>query len=123
MTSQGVFNSATGVWSIASLGKGVTDTLTITVTAPAACNGLKCQGVVTSDVSDPVSGNNIDTATTTVSDVAPPTITCPANITQATAPACPFASGTVANYAAPTVGDNCGVSSTVFTPPSGSTLP
>ncbi len=123
MTSQGVFNSATGVWSIASLGKGVTDTLTITVTAPAACNGLTCQGAVTSDVSDPVSGNNIDTATTTVSDVTPPTITCPANITQATAPTCPFASGTVVNYAAPTVSDNCGVSSTVCSPPTGSTFP
>jgi uncharacterized repeat protein (TIGR01451 family) len=64
--SQGVFNPTTGVWNIASLGKGVTDTLTITVTAPDTCGPLTCQGTVTSDVSDPVSANNTDSATVTV---------------------------------------------------------
>jgi hypothetical protein len=118
--SQGVFNPATGVWNIASLGKGVTDTLTITVTAPAACGGLTCSATASSDVTDPATGNNTGTSTTAISDNTAPTITCPPNQTAVTAN--PGASTVVVNYPAPTAGDNCGTPTVVCTPPSGSTF-
>ncbi|MGA9768898.1 MAG: HYR domain-containing protein [Blastocatellia bacterium] len=58
--------------------------------------------------------------TVTVNDVQPPSITCPANITQSTAlNQCSRA----VTYAAPTVSDNCpGVGSPTCIPPSGSTF-
>jgi hypothetical protein len=61
------------------------------------------------------------TFTVTVNDTQPPTIICPANITQSTDPGVCSA---VVNYPSPTVSDNCpGVSTPTCTPVSGSTFP
>jgi subtilisin-like proprotein convertase family protein len=59
--------------------------------------------------------------TVTVNDTQPPSITCPANVTQANdANQC----GAVVNYAAPTVSDNCpGVGMPVCAPAPGSFFP
>jgi CSLREA domain-containing protein len=59
--------------------------------------------------------------TVTVNDTQPPTITCPANLTQSTDPGQCTA---VVTFSNPTVNDNCpGVGSPVCAPPSGSTFP
>jgi len=59
--------------------------------------------------------------TITVSDVQPPVITCPTDITQSTDPG---QCSAVVNYPAPTVTDNCpGVGAPVCSPPSGSVFP
>ncbi|HSB09837.1 MAG TPA: HYR domain-containing protein [Blastocatellia bacterium] len=64
------------------------------------------------------------TATVTVVDTTPPSIgPCSANITGATAATCPISTSGVVTYATPPVTDNCGVSSVVCTPPSGSSFP
>jgi hypothetical protein len=95
--------------------------LTITQT-PAGPYPLGMTTVVLT-VKDPRGATAQCSGTVTVTDNTPPTITCPANITQTAAATCPFASGTLVNYPAPVVSDNCGVSSTVCTPPSGTTFP
>ena len=59
--------------------------------------------------------------TVTVNDAQPPSITCPANITQSNDP---NQCGAVVNYPAPTVSDNCpGVGSPTCSPASGSFFP
>jgi hypothetical protein len=61
------------------------------------------------------------TFTVTVNDTQPPTITCPANITQSNDP---NQCGAVVNYPAPTVSDNCpGVGAPMCSPASGSFFP
>ena len=56
--------------------------------------------------------------TVTVNDTQPPTLTCPANVTQANDP---NQCGAVVNYPAPTVSDNClGAGTPVCNPASGS---
>lgn len=57
--------------------------------------------------------------TVTVNDTQPPTITCPANVTQA---APPGQNSAVVNYPAPTASDNCTTVTTNCVPASGSTF-
>lgn len=64
--SHGVFNPATGVWKIASLGKNATASLNFTVAMPGVSGNVVNEVNVTSSVSDPVSINNIASATVLV---------------------------------------------------------
>jgi uncharacterized repeat protein (TIGR01451 family) len=64
--SQGVYNSGTGVWDLASLGKGASATLTITLNAPNIAGPLTSQGTAGATTSDPNNANNTASATTTV---------------------------------------------------------
>ena len=68
------------------------------------------------------SGNSATCSfTVTVNDTQPPSITCPANITQSTDPNLCSA---IVSYPAPTVSDNCpGVGAPVCSPASGSIFP
>ena len=66
VASKGVFNSGTGLWNIASLGKGNTATLAITVTAPNTAGPLTDDGTTAATTADPVNANNTASATTTV---------------------------------------------------------
>jgi autotransporter-associated beta strand protein len=56
----------------------------------------------------------------TVADAEPPTITCPADVTQINDPGQTYATVT---FSLPSGSDNCGMSSVVATPPSGSQFP
>jgi len=77
--------------------------------------------IVTCTVADAAGNSGNCTFTITITDTQPPTITCPANITQGTAS---NLCGAVVTYAAPTVSDNCpGVGTPSCNPPSGSTFP
>lgn len=71
--SQGVYVPATGVWNIASLGKGGTATLTISLNAPNIAGALTDQADATSSENDPNTANNTASATTTV--LSPATVT------------------------------------------------
>lgn len=64
--SQGGYNPATGVWTLASLGNGASATLVMTVTAPNYAGAMTLQATASSTVSDPNSANNTASATTTV---------------------------------------------------------
>ncbi len=64
--SDGVYNPSTGVWNLASLGKGETATLQITVPAPYMIGNLTDQGSASAATSDPSSGNNTAQASTFV---------------------------------------------------------
>ena len=67
--TQGVFDAATGVWRIASLGKGVSARLTFRATTPAGvCNQFSNSASVTSATFDPVPANNTVTATTRITN-------------------------------------------------------
>ncbi|HEX7174663.1 MAG TPA: S8 family serine peptidase [Pyrinomonadaceae bacterium] len=67
--TQGVFYPATGVWRIASLGKGVSARLTYTATTPSnVCNQFSSSATVTAETFDPVPSNNSVTATTRIND-------------------------------------------------------
>ncbi|HWS90899.1 MAG TPA: S8 family serine peptidase [Pyrinomonadaceae bacterium] len=69
--SSGVFNTATGVWNVAGLGKGGTATLTVTVTVPSVCGDLTATATIASaDTADPNSVNNSATATLAVGPAA-----------------------------------------------------
>jgi hypothetical protein len=57
--------------------------------------------------------------TITVRDTTPPTMTCPASVTQ---PAGSGQCSAAVNYATPTASDSCGTASVVCAPPSGSTF-
>jgi uncharacterized repeat protein (TIGR01451 family) len=52
----GVFNTGTGLWSVASIAAGVTETLTVTVNAPDS--SFSAQAVATATTPDPNSANN-----------------------------------------------------------------
>jgi hypothetical protein len=67
--------------------------------------------VVTYSATDAHGNTGSANQTVTVVDNTPPTISCPANITLE--PTCP--TGAIATYAAPVVGDNCGVQGTSAT--------
>jgi uncharacterized repeat protein (TIGR01451 family) len=71
--SQGVYNPATGVWNLASLGKGNSATLTLTLNAPNIAGALTLEATATSGTSDPNTANNTASATTTV--LSPATVT------------------------------------------------
>ncbi len=64
--SQGVYNPATGLWNLGSLGSGKTAALALTVTAPSMAGALTNQGTASSTTSDPDNANNTASATTTV---------------------------------------------------------
>ena len=64
--SSGVFNAATGVWNIASLGKGLSAMLTFSVTVPVVCGDLAATASVTSETADPNTLNNTASATVSV---------------------------------------------------------
>ena len=67
--SQGVFDASTGVWRIASLGKGVQARLTYTATTPTGvCNEFSSSASVTSATFDPIPANNSVTATTRITN-------------------------------------------------------
>lgn len=63
--------------------------------------------------------------TVTVQDTQPPAFsaTCPPTITVANAYQCPYATGGLVNYNAPTATDNCPGVTVACNPPSGSTFP
>lgn len=64
--SQGVYNPATGLWNLASLGNGGTATLTLTFTAPNMAGALTNNGTAGAGEADPNTANNAASATTTV---------------------------------------------------------
>ncbi len=63
------------------------------------------------------------TATVTVTDSTPPSITCPASTFGVAAVSCPVGVNAIVTYTAPTSSDNCGAAPVVCTPPSGSAFP
>jgi uncharacterized repeat protein (TIGR01451 family) len=71
--SAGVYDGSTGTWSVASLGNGNSEELTLTFTAPNMAGPLTNNGTASSQVSDPVNANNTDSATITV--LSPATVT------------------------------------------------
>lgn len=64
--SQGSYDLATGLWNLATLGSGVSATLSVTVTAPNTAGALTNQGTAGASTSDPNNANNAASATTTV---------------------------------------------------------
>jgi uncharacterized repeat protein (TIGR01451 family) len=64
--SAGTYNPSTGVWNLASLGKGFSETLSFTATAPNTVGPLKNEATVVSDTSDSNGANNSASATTQV---------------------------------------------------------
>lgn len=66
VASQGVYNPATGLWNLASLGSGGTATLALTFTAPNMAGALTNNGNAGAGESDPNTANNMASATTTV---------------------------------------------------------
>ena len=64
--SHGLYNPATGLWNLASLGNGNTATLSITVNAPLVAGPLTNQGTAAADTGDPDTANNTASATTQV---------------------------------------------------------
>ncbi|HEX4965895.1 MAG TPA: IPTL-CTERM sorting domain-containing protein [Thermoanaerobaculia bacterium] len=75
--SAGSYNPATGLWNLASLGKGFTETLDIAVTAPNMAGPLTNQSNGTAGTADPNNANNTASAATLV--LSPATI---ANVTK-----------------------------------------
>jgi uncharacterized repeat protein (TIGR01451 family) len=73
--SQGSYDPSTGLWNLASLGNGVTATLTLNVTAPNTAGPLTDQGNASANTSDPDNANNTASATTTVLSPADVTAT------------------------------------------------
>jgi len=73
--SQGVYDPATGRWNLASLGKGISAALAITVNAPNIAGPLTGQGTASASTSDPVAANNTASATAAVLSPAAVTAT------------------------------------------------
>jgi uncharacterized repeat protein (TIGR01451 family) len=67
----GVFNPTTKTWNVASLGKGKSDTLTVTVTTPLVCGSLMNQANLSAETADPNNSNNTASASTTLTGTAP----------------------------------------------------
>jgi uncharacterized repeat protein (TIGR01451 family) len=67
----GVFNSGTGAWNIASLGKGFSETLTATITPQACGSSETVMAQVSSGIADPNTGNNNSSTTVTSAGLAP----------------------------------------------------
>ncbi|HKP12725.1 MAG TPA: HYR domain-containing protein, partial [Blastocatellia bacterium] len=90
----------------------------LTITQSPAGPYPKGTTAVLLTVRDPRGATAQCTANVTVVDTTPPSITCPANVVQNTAPGLCSA---VVNYSSPVVSDNCpGVGAPVCAPPSGS---
>jgi uncharacterized repeat protein (TIGR01451 family) len=62
----GVFNSGTGLWSIASIASGATETLTVTVDAPSVDTTFSAQAVAAATTADPNTANNTASQTVVV---------------------------------------------------------
>jgi uncharacterized repeat protein (TIGR01451 family) len=71
--SQGVYDPSTGLWNLASLGKGFSATLSFTVVAPNIAGALTDQSTAAAGTGDPNNANNTASATTTV--LSPATVT------------------------------------------------
>jgi uncharacterized repeat protein (TIGR01451 family) len=68
-TSQGAYNSGSGLWTVGNMVASTVDTLNITATVDAGTNGLtitNTASVTAVDQADPVPGNNSDSADITV---------------------------------------------------------
>ena len=78
-TTAGVFNSGTGAWSLASLGKGFSETLTATITATSCGTALTAMATVASGIADPNTGNNSSSTTVTSAGLAPVITLNPSN--------------------------------------------
>jgi predicted outer membrane repeat protein len=88
---------------------------------PSGSTFQKGTTTVTCTVIDSSGNTATCSFTVTINDTQPPSITCPANITQSTDPNLCSA---VVSYPAPTVSDNCpGVGVPICSPASGSTFP
>ncbi len=66
VASEGVYTPATGLWNVASLGKGSTATLALTLPAPNMAGALTDQATLAGSTSDPNTANNTASATVTV---------------------------------------------------------
>jgi uncharacterized repeat protein (TIGR01451 family) len=77
--SQGTYNPATGLWNLATLGKGFSATLTITVAAPNMAGPLTDQSTAAAGTGDPNNANNTASATTTV--LSPATVALTKSVT------------------------------------------
>jgi uncharacterized repeat protein (TIGR01451 family) len=111
------------MFSKASVANGETATFQIVVkvnTGTLHGTAITNSATASSDLVDPVPGNNGKTATTTVDPIAP-VITCPANMV-ATAVS-PGSSTVIVNYPPPAASDNCPGVATVCVPPSGAAFP
>jgi uncharacterized repeat protein (TIGR01451 family) len=75
----GVFNSGTGAWNIASLGKGFSETLTATITPQTCGSSETVMAQVSSGIADPNSGNNNSSTTITSAGMAPVITKNPSN--------------------------------------------
>ncbi|MFD0767385.1 HYR domain-containing protein [Bacillus sp. CGMCC 1.60114] len=75
---------------------------------------------VTCMATDPCGGSAQCSFTVTVKDIEPPTIACPANITQVNDPS---KCGAIVHYPAPVISDNCPGVTAVCSPASGSFFP
>lgn len=96
-------------------------------TTTGTCGAVNCSPasgsffpVGTTTVTCTVTGGPSCNFTVTVQDAQPPTITCPANVTQGNDP---NQCGAVVNYPAPTAADNCPGVSANCSPASGSFFP
>ena len=64
--SAGVFDTSTGLWNIASLGSGLSETLTVNLNAPNIAGALTNQSTAFAGTNDPSNANNTASATTTI---------------------------------------------------------
>lgn len=71
--SQGVYDPATGVWNLGSLGSGFSANLAITVTTPSMAGTLTNDGTAAATTSDPNTANNAASASVAV--ISPATLT------------------------------------------------
>ncbi len=62
----GVFNDGTGLWNVASIASGVTETLMVTVNAPSTTSPFTAQAVATATTADPNTANNTASASVSV---------------------------------------------------------
>ena len=79
--SQGSYDPSTGLWNLASLGRGVAASLVFSLNAPNIAGPLTDQANALADTSDPDTANNTASATTTV--LSPSTVSGTKTVTGA----------------------------------------